>query len=113
MDDLFGIIYIVGFCFFVANAIRHIRSKPQKKEITNSELVKQHGWVVIIHPMGGEIRCLRCIAPGNPPDLAVRTIACIALLGDIRDEHPNPIVADKAAELLIALNTHSRTVVHN
>lgn len=43
-------------------------------------------------------------------DIETLTLATTVLLNKLRDEHPDPFVADKAAELILQLGTYAHTI---
>ena len=75
------------------------------------ELAQEHGWIVSIYPDKGRVVNHAITKRANSQsDIAITTMACAVLLGVIREEHPNADVADKASDLLLALQCYARTI---
>lgn len=81
----------------------------KKMGAPTAQLINQHGWAVCVYPTDNEI-ALNVGTKGSEDLELLNAIACTALAGTLRDNHPDPIVADKAADLILALHTHTRTV---
>ena len=78
------------------------------------DLADEHGWTVVVYPdthatHGSGFRCL-ITRKAEITEYDVLADVCGLLLSRLRDEHPDPDVADKAADLLLALHMKSRTV---
>lgn len=105
----------VLFFWFVAGAVNVGVSFLHKKkglDCPPAQLATQYGWAVCVYPVDGTIAMNATFRQNvtNDMDIEVKTIACVALLGILRDNHPDPLVADRAADLIIALKTHTSTV---
>jgi hypothetical protein len=81
-------------------------------EIVNlPELAKQSDWNLLLYPDPEDRTHYHLLVTSTPgAEINAITTSCLVLLGRIRDEHPNEEIADKAAEMLVNLNTWSRTV---
>ena len=78
------------------------------------ELADEEGWAVLFHPQdcdehGSGFNCVITRHEEVPETRIIMDITCL-MLGRLRDEHPNPDVADKAVELLVLLGAKSATV---
>ena len=73
-------------------------------------IARRRGWVVTIYPdFDGNFNLFTAKKPGVSEEEMLRISACI-ILGKLRDEHPNPTIADRAVDLLVALQAYARTI---
>lgn len=78
------------------------------------ELAEEEGWSALFYPFdslehGAGFNCVITRHEEVEETRVVIDILCL-LLGRLRDEHPNPDVADKAVELLVLLGAKAATV---
>ena len=73
-----------------------------------------HGWAVTITATGIEEFSKNVAYRENEyTPIDVHVGASIILLGELRDSHPDPTVADRSAELILQLGKYARTTTRN
>jgi hypothetical protein len=121
LDFIFDIVWIivlfaVGICASYARQERlGLQIIPTLEEQLNNsvlDLADKVGWAILIYPsLEGPINYNNSYSESRFTQIDVVERAVVALLGRLRDGHPDPLVADKAVELLNAMH-YTTTTIH-
>lgn len=84
---------------------------PQNVVEHNSQQADHMGWALTITKIGMiQYTCQFVLDVHNYNELEVRIISASIILSWLRDNHPNPDVADKSADLILTLRTTAHTL---
>jgi hypothetical protein len=75
------------------------------------DMAVNHEWVLTCHRTGETTIALAITKKSDAAfDIDIKLRCCVALLGEIRDEHPEPAARDWAAQALIDGTHWARTL---
>lgn len=86
---------------------------PESRNVRehNNQQADNTGWALTITQISvTRYDCSFAIDANDYNELEVRVISTSILLNWLRDNHPNPDVADKSSDLILTLGTTARTI---